>query len=223
MFLQPHYVRDYRRMVRRLGGKHGHADAMERAVGGDFENVGRRQADILRSHGLKDGSYLIDVGCGSGRTAFALRAMARLRYHGTDVVPELLAYAEQKAARPDWTFTLVEGLTIPEADQRADMIAMFSVLTHLSVAEGRRYVADAARVLKPGGRLIASYLDPSLDPHRRASGGWLEQIVNRLRGGAVKGMTLRRDQIEQWARELALRAEFFDHQRIGQNYVVLTK
>ena len=57
-------------------------------------------------------------------------------YHGIDVVPELLAYAEEKAARPDWKFSLVEGLSIPEPDARADMIVMFSVLTHLSAAEG---------------------------------------------------------------------------------------
>jgi hypothetical protein len=103
------------------------------------------------------------------------------------------------------------------------MIAMFSVLTHLTETEGRRYVADAARALKPGGSLIASFLDPALEPHRRASGGWLEQTINRLRGVAVKGVTLRREQIEQWARDLALHARFFDHQRIGQSYCVLIK
>jgi ubiquinone/menaquinone biosynthesis C-methylase UbiE len=223
MFFQPHYVRDYRRMVRLLLDRHGTAEAMERAVGGDYENIGTRQAELLRVHGLRDDGYLVDVGCGSGRTAFALRSVGQLRYHGTDVVPELLAYAEQKAARPDWKFTLVEGLTIPDVDGVADIVAMFSVLTHLTEPESRRYVADAARVLKPGGSLIASFLDPALEPHRRASGGWLEQIVNRVRGGAVKGVTLTREQIEQWARDFALHAQFFDHQRIGQSYCVLIK
>jgi ubiquinone/menaquinone biosynthesis C-methylase UbiE len=223
MFIKPRHVREYRRLVRFLVRRHGNAEAMERAVGGGgYERVGAAQAELLRSHGLADDSYLIDVGCGSGRTAFALRSVAPLRYHGTDVVPELLDYAREKAARPDWRFTLVEGLTIPDDDNRADMVAMFSVLTHLTPAEGFRYVTDAIRVLKPGGRLVASFLDEAFEPHRRAAGTRLEQFINHLRGGTVTNVTLKREQIAQWARDLKLRVEIFDHQRIGQSYFVLT-
>jgi ubiquinone/menaquinone biosynthesis C-methylase UbiE len=222
MPLKPRHVREYRRLVRTLARRYDSTEAMERAVGGDYVRVGALQADLLRSHGLADDDYLVDVGCGSGRTAFALRSMARLRYHGTDVVPELLAYAQQKVARPDWRFTLVEGLSIPDVDGHADMIAMFSVLTHLTAAQSFRYVTDAVRVLKPAGRLVASFLDEAFEPHRKAAGTRLEQFVNRLRGDVIN-VTMPRAQIERWARDLGLRVEIFNHERIGQSYFVLTK
>ena len=125
-----------------------------------------------------------------GRTAYALRGVSMLRYFGIDVVPELIAYAEQKVARPDWRFAVVEGLSVPEKDAQADFVVMFSVLTHLTAREGRRYVADALRVLKPGGRLLGSFLDETVEVHRDVAGGWLEQTRNRLHAEAVLSVML---------------------------------
>jgi ubiquinone/menaquinone biosynthesis C-methylase UbiE len=172
---------------------------------------------------LRDGDYLIDVGCGAGRTAFALRDLASLRYLGLDVVPELITYARRTVARPDWRFAVVEGLTVPERDSRADVVAMFSVLTHLTPSEGRRYVRDAARVLKPGGRLVASFLDPSIEAHRQAAGSWFAQLKGRVRGSGVRNQLLRPDKIGAWAQDLGFAAAFHGPERIGQSYAVLTK
>jgi SAM-dependent methyltransferase len=223
MLFKPHYVRDYRRMVRNFLKIHSLDDAMARSVGGDYEAVGARQVELLRSHGLRDADYLIDIGCGSGRTAYALRGVSTLRYFGIDVVPELIAYAERKAARPDWRFAVVEGLSVPEDTAQADFIVMFSVLTHLTAEEGRTYVADALRVLKPGGRLLGSFLDETIEAHRRAAGGWLEQLRNRLRAEAVLGVTLARAQIEEWAHGFGVEAELHGPEAIGQSYFVFTK
>jgi len=154
MLLRPHFVRDYRRMVRGFIAQYGRAEAMERAVGGGGDAVGSLHVALLRDAGLRDTDYLIDVGCGTGRTALALRDVATLRYLGTDVVPELLAHARERVARPDWRFALVDRLVIPEADAKADMVVMFSVLTHLSAREGRKYLGEAVRVTRPGGRII---------------------------------------------------------------------
>lgn len=223
MFFKPHYVRDYRRMVRNFLKLHSIDDAMARAVGGDYENVGSYQVALLRRHGLRDTDYLIDVGCGSGRTAYALRGVSMLRYFGIDVVPELIAYAEQKVARPDWRFGVVEGLSIPEKDAQADFVVMFSVLTHLTAQEGRSYVADALRVLKPGGLLIGSFLDATVEVHRGVAGGWLEQTRNRLRAEAVLSVTLVPAEIETWAREFGVEAELHGPEAIGQSYFVFRK
>jgi SAM-dependent methyltransferase len=48
---------------------------------------------------------------------------------------------------------------IPEADGVAEMVCFFSVFTHLVQEESFLYLQEAERVLKPGGRIIASYLD----------------------------------------------------------------
>jgi ubiquinone/menaquinone biosynthesis C-methylase UbiE len=147
VLFRPHFVRDYRRMVRTFVARYGRAEAMDRAVGGDA--VGHMHVAILREAGLRDNDYLIDVGCGIGRTAMALREVATQRYLGTDVVPELLDHARERVGRPDWRFALVDHLVIPEADAAADMVTMFSVLTHLSARRGRRYLAEAVRVIRP--------------------------------------------------------------------------
>jgi SAM-dependent methyltransferase len=219
---KPHYVRDYRNMVQTLL-RIDPAGAMERAVGGDYVRIGEIQATLLRELGLSRGDYLVDVGCGSGRTAFALRDDASLRYLGTDVVPELLDHARKTTQRPDWRFVLVEGLVVPEGDASADMISMFSVVTHLTPAEGRRYVTDAVRVLKPGGKLIVSFLDKTIDLHRKVTGGWLFQLRERFGRRSVKNVVLDRKAIEAWGRDLNLGIAFFGPERIGQSYVVFTK
>jgi ubiquinone/menaquinone biosynthesis C-methylase UbiE len=210
-------------MVRRFSTELDSSDAMERAVGGAYAEVGAQQAELLMSLGLRDGQYLVDVGCGAGRTAFALRHLGGLRYLGTDVVPELLAYAQAKVDRSDWRFQLVEGLSVPEAPDVAQFAIMFSVLTHLTPREGRAYLGDVARVVQPGGTIVASFLDSAWREHRRAHGGWLRQAYGRVIGTMVKNVFLSRGQIARWARDLDLRAEFFGPERLGQSYVVMTK
>jgi len=111
MWRTPHFVRDYRRHVKTPRGRHDLDTAMSLAVGGRYEAVGQAQLAVLRPF-LRDDVFIVDVGCGSGRTAYALRDLP-LRYHGTDVVGELIEYAKEKVARPDWRFTVVDGLTIP--------------------------------------------------------------------------------------------------------------
>jgi SAM-dependent methyltransferase len=76
---------------------------LEWAVGGEFEAFGRVQVAMLRYYGLPADGYLIDVGCGSGRTAKPLAEYLRGRYLGLDVVPEFLEHARAAAARPPAT------------------------------------------------------------------------------------------------------------------------
>jgi ubiquinone/menaquinone biosynthesis C-methylase UbiE len=223
MLFKPHFVRDYRRMVRSHVGQYSRDTAMNMSVGGGGEAVGNVQALILREEGLRDGHYLIDIGCGIGRTAFALRDMPGLRYLGTDVVPDLLAYARERVARPDWNFEIVDRLVIPERDGQADFLTMFSVLTHLSSREGRRYLAEAVRVMRPGGKIIVSFLDAANETHRRMAGTAFNQIYNRIRGWSVKNVLLDRAMIEQWARDLRLDVKFHGTERLGQNYCVFTR
>jgi SAM-dependent methyltransferase len=153
-------VVNYRKWVEGLIATHGKEQAMSISVGGNFTAFGQIEASLLVSLGLKAGQMVVDVGCGSGRMATVLSKpnAPDIGYHGTDIVAASLEHA-QSISRPGFRFTLVDGLTIPEADNVADFITFFSVMTHLTHAESYLYLAEALRVLKPGGRAVVSYIE----------------------------------------------------------------
>lgn len=174
------YGSSYRRAVARqlaLRGEGGYAAA----VGGGFEAFGALQRDLADEAGLPADGFLIDIGCGAGRLASAIKDRPKLSYLGIDVSPKLLAYARKIAARPDWRFEIVRSALIPASDSSADMVTMFSVATHLPIGETAAYFREGARVLKRGGSMIVSFLDPEVEAHRRMIRPPLvEAIVTKL-------------------------------------------
>jgi ubiquinone/menaquinone biosynthesis C-methylase UbiE len=115
-------------------------------------DMGNIQADLLHEWGLKDGHFVIDIGCGSGRLASALQKRGtEIQYLGTDIVPELLKYAKTKAP-PHYRFQLSTEFRIPASDASADFVTFFSVFTHLYHEKSFAYLKDSFRVLRKGGR-----------------------------------------------------------------------
>ncbi len=153
------YLQPYANLVARLVDETPGESAMEAAVGGEFFAIGMLEFSLLRSLGLTDGATVVDVGCGSGRLALPLSTMPGVSYLGTDLVPELLAHARRITARGDWTFERAKGLAIPCRDATADFVCFFSVLTHLRHEDSFRYLAEAKRALKPGGKIVFSFLE----------------------------------------------------------------
>lgn len=133
--------------------------AMHYAIGGQFESIGVIERELLRFYGLQSEHYLIDVGCGSGRLTKPLSEYLRGPYLGTDIVAEFLEHARGLVARPDWRFEVVDALVIPEDSNRADMICFFSVFTHMLHEQTYMYLEEAKRVVKPGGRIVFSFLE----------------------------------------------------------------
>ena len=88
-----HFVEDYERLVSLLKATYPAEEAMQRAVGGYYDEMGELQANFLASY-LEPTSSVVDLGCGSGRTAKHLGVRyPRLTYLGLDVVQDLLDYA----------------------------------------------------------------------------------------------------------------------------------
>jgi ubiquinone/menaquinone biosynthesis C-methylase UbiE len=216
----PHYVRDYRQLVNDLVRAHDLDTAMSLAVGGDYDAVGASELALLKYFGLQDNSNIIDVGCGSGRLASALRHMPTISYLGTDVVPELLAYAESRCKRPDWRFEPVGGLVIPAADQTADVVMFFSVFTHLAARESAAYLAEAKRVLKPGGIIVASFLDPFATSRAFVIRVLRGQFIRWRSGKGILSVVTSKYRMRRLGKPLGLSAKFLGPEWLGQSVCV---
>ena len=179
--------------------------AMSYIVGGQYETMGEGLRRIVETNGLKDGDYLIDIGCGSGRLAWALsqsKFRETIRYLGIDIVPEMLEFAAEKCQQSAWRFELVLEPKIPEVDECADMVCFISVFTHLMQEESFLYLREAQRVVKPGGRILASYLDINAPEHWKI----FEANVNSAEARQSKPMDifLSHDFLKIWAEKLDL-------------------
>jgi SAM-dependent methyltransferase len=178
--------------------------AMKMAVGGEFEGIGTLELETLKYFGLKEDDYVVDVGCGSGRLAQPLSHYLKGRYLGIDIVPDLLNYARRTVARDDWRFEVAEGFCIPEEDGAADFVCFFSVLTHLLHEQSYIYLREAKRVLKPGSKIVFSFLDFTAACHWQV----FESNINDLGVNShALNMFISKDSIPVWAEHLGLRVE----------------
>lgn len=204
---QPHYIREYASMIAMLKKRHGDDVAMQKAVGGDYEEQGRFQADMVMSRAPEGPFSLMDVGCGSGRAAYALRDERRLTYWGLDIMPDLLDYAREKTGRADWKFDRISEIKLPAEDGWADMMLFMSVFTHLKPDEIRAYLREAGRVVKPGGLMICSFLDKANAVQRKTFHPAPLQHFARFIGRDVMLRFLRQDDLEAWATEAGFAVE----------------
>ncbi|MDW7760071.1 MAG: class I SAM-dependent methyltransferase [Acidobacteriota bacterium] len=101
----------------------------------------------------RHGARLLDVGCGPG--CFILSAAGRgWAGEGVEVSTALAAFSRNVAGVPVWEGTF-ESAGIPA--EAYDAVTLLDVIEH--VCEPQKVLAKAARVLKPGGKLIVSTPD----------------------------------------------------------------
>lgn len=142
---------------------------------GDFAAVGEEfLGHMVELCGLRPGERVLDAGCGVGRLARPLSAYlgAGGAYAGFDVDAAAIAWCHERYGElPNFAFAHADlrnrrynphgaadplAFRFPYEDRAFDVVVMASLLTHLVAGEARHYLAEAARVLAPGGRLLAS-------------------------------------------------------------------
>jgi arsenite methyltransferase len=152
------------------GGTGGAVDAAEvsRALGYSDEELAHLPDDANLGLGcgnptaiadLRPGETVLDLGSGAGIDCFlAARQVGEDgRVIGIDMTPEMVERARANAARVGCVnveFRLGEIEALPVADASIDVIISNCVL-NLSARKDRA-LAEAFRVLRPGGRLIVS-------------------------------------------------------------------
>ena len=60
---------------------------------------------------------------------------------------------------------------LPYNDASFDVVCLFSVFTHMLTADVERYVTEISRVLRPGGRLAATFLIINDETTKSMQGG----------------------------------------------------
>ena len=99
---------------------------------------------------LPEGSFLLELGCGDGKTLSALSGGWSVV--GLDISPQALLLSRR--ARADASLILADAGCLPLRKESFDAVFAFHVAGHL-LADGRRaLVREAARVLVLGGRLF---------------------------------------------------------------------
>ncbi|KMO30787.1 hypothetical protein VQ03_28055 [Methylobacterium tarhaniae] len=123
---------------------------------------------VLRAWSPGTAGRILDFGCGFGRVALAL-ADGAASILGLDLSAGMIAEARRRAAGRDAVrFVQGDGHRLPAADGAIDLVVAADSLPYLvSAGTVAPFLAEAARVLAPGGDLVVfnwSYRgDPGLD------------------------------------------------------------
>jgi arsenite methyltransferase len=188
-----------RGLAERLGYPGELLDAIPAEALGSFAGVGHH----LDLAALRPGEAVLDLGSGSGTDVFCAAVLVgdSGRVVGVDITPEQLDKAARLRNREG--FSQVEIIEAPIEELPFDDASFDAVLSNgvinLSLLKGRVF-AEAARVLRPGGRLAIADI---------VSGRALKERTRRnveLWAACVAGAIPRRDYLEAIeARDLRLR------------------
>ncbi len=145
-----------------MGGPHFKPDAAFVAAAARDVHRLTRLADLAPT------SRLLDWGCGAGRLAVGIRSVLGhvADYHGVDVQPDLIAWAQANLADQHTRFTWVDlvnarynpggtaARAIPTADGSVDVVYAYSVFSHLLMDDAAAYLQEIARSLTAAGRVM---------------------------------------------------------------------
>lgn len=142
-----------------------------------FIEQGQAFSEYLIEHGdLNPGSSVLDIGCGLGKYAIHLAPYLSDggRYEGFDVEWPSVEWCQLAITPryPNATFRhtplqsemyspgateVASNFRYPYADNSFDLAFLASVFTHMFTDDVDNYIQEIGRVLKPGGRCIATF------------------------------------------------------------------
>lgn len=125
--------------------------------------------EAMRAIGeVPDGGRVVDCPCGAGVAFRALSPEQDVAYVAVDLSPSMLDRARHRAARrglPRIDFVRADASHLPCADSSSDLyLSLWGLHCYESPA---RALGEAARVLRPNGRLVAATFVAGTDSLRQ--------------------------------------------------------
>jgi len=144
-------------------------EAQFRALGEGFTYI-----NLIQRARLAQQERVLEIGSGNGQKARVLaRYLSTGSYDGLDIVPEPIRWCGDRYAHlRNFRFHVAdiasshyrpagvqsaEAYRLPFTDHAFDLVFLCSVFTHMLPAEVANYTREIARVLRPGGRCVATY------------------------------------------------------------------
>jgi ubiquinone/menaquinone biosynthesis C-methylase UbiE len=181
------------------------------------------QYDGMLEHkvALRPGEALLDIGAGRGEMVVAAAARGA-RATGVEYSTTALELSQRTLAAhgdpPGAQVILADARALPFADAEFDVATMMDVIEHLTVAEQADALAQARRVLRPGGRIhihtapnrliynVTYRLQRALSPSRRRH--WPRQPRRNYE------LTMHVGEHSAWSLRRALTGAGFEHVKV---------
>ena len=142
-----------------------HQDAMTSVAGisnfEEFMESGRSSAETFQQiMGITPNDVVLEIGCGTGRVGATLAKLSR-EWIGSDISGNMLSYARENLKNfNNVRFEELSGCNLkPFPNNSIDKVYCTAVFMHLDSWDRFRYVQEAFRVIKPGGKIYIDNLN----------------------------------------------------------------
>ena len=171
------------------------ASHYDRIIGPLVMPVRRGVCRVVLKHGFKK---ILDICCGTGSQCIMLRSLG-FSVAGVDLSPAMLGVARQNS-RGQIPFHAADAANLPFPDDSFDCAILSFALHEKEEISRHRILAEAKRVLDPGGRIVFVDFEAPIGLLSRAAGGFVHLVercagkrhyanfLNYMRMGALRGL-----------------------------------
>lgn len=166
----------------------------------------RWRARAVRWSGASDGERVLDCATGTGDLAVAFRNAVgdRGQVIGTDFTPEMIDLAREKDRRI--RFEVADVTKLPFEDGSFDISSISFGIRNVN--DPRRGIAEMARVVRSGGRVIVLEFGQPRNPLFRTAYDFYSRHVLPRVGGAVTGDRTAYQYLERSSSKFPCREDF---------------